>query len=71
MSEATVTVVVNGSRREVARDSALAALVAELTDAPTGVAVAVNETVVPRDRWPVTTLADGDRVEVVTAVQGG
>jgi sulfur carrier protein len=39
--------------------------------APTGVAVAVNATVIPRDRWASWPLHDGDVVEVVTAVQGG
>ncbi|WGY03080.1 sulfur carrier protein ThiS [Nocardioides sp. QY071] len=38
---------------------------------PHGVAVAVNEEVVPRGEWPSWRLADGDVVEVVTAVQGG
>ncbi|NYV78475.1 sulfur carrier protein ThiS, partial [Streptomyces sp. UH6] len=47
------------------------AAVALLTPARSGVAAAVNETVVPRDRWAGTVLADGDRVEILTAVQGG
>ena len=37
----------------------------------TGVAVAVDGEVVPRARWAATVLADGARVEVLTAVQGG
>lgn len=36
-----------------------------------GVAVARNSEVVPRSRWSLTALADGDDVELVTAVQGG
>lgn len=36
-----------------------------------GVAVAVNGAVVPRSAWKSTSLTAGDRVEVVTAVQGG
>jgi sulfur carrier protein len=67
----TVTVSVNGERREVAAGTRLDALVRTLTAAPSGVAAALNETVVPRDRWPATPLAEGDRVEVLTAVQGG
>ncbi|WP_028654580.1 sulfur carrier protein ThiS [Nocardioides sp. J54] len=39
--------------------------------APSGVAVALNGEVLPRAQWPATPLADGDVVEVVTAVQGG
>ncbi|MFC7816254.1 MULTISPECIES: sulfur carrier protein ThiS [unclassified Streptomyces] len=62
---------VNGEPREVAPGTALDALVRTLTTAPSGVAAALNETVVPRARWAATALADGDRVEVLTAVQGG
>jgi len=66
-----MTVSVNGEPREVPAGLTLDRLVAGLSAAPTGVAAAVNETVVPRGQWPVTVLADGDRVEVLTAVQGG
>ncbi|MFF5531090.1 sulfur carrier protein ThiS [Streptomyces cinerochromogenes] len=66
-----VVISVNGERREVSPGTALDALVHTLTAAPRGVAAAVNETVVPRAEWAATTLADGDRVEVLTAVQGG
>ncbi|MFI8099841.1 sulfur carrier protein ThiS [Streptomyces sp. NPDC086023] len=66
-----MTVSVNGEPREVAPGTTLDALVATLTSAPSGVAAAVNETVVPRGQWPATALGEGDRVEVLTAVQGG
>ena len=36
-----------------------------------GGAVARNAEVVPRSRWHATALAEGDDVELVTAVQGG
>jgi sulfur carrier protein len=36
-----------------------------------GVAVAVDAEVVPRAEWPTRTIADGARVEVLTAMQGG
>ena len=46
--------------------------VAELLGADArGRAVAVNGSVVPRDRHSATQLAEGDEVEIVTAVQGG
>ncbi|CAL9400385.1 sulfur carrier protein ThiS [Streptomyces sp. NPDC006134] len=66
-----MNVLVNGEPREVAPGTALDALVRTLTQAPSGVAAALNETVVPRAQWPATALSDGDRVEVLTAVQGG
>ena len=38
---------------------------------PRGVAVALNGAVVPRASWAVTRPADGDTIDVLTAVQGG
>jgi sulfur carrier protein len=67
----TITVLVNGERRALPAPLALDALVADLTPAPSGVAAALNETVIPRTRWSTTPLSDGDRVEILTAVQGG
>ncbi|MFD6417458.1 sulfur carrier protein ThiS [Streptomyces sp. NPDC060194] len=64
-------ITVNGESREIAAGTTLDTLVAGLTRAARGVAAAVNEDVVPRGQWPGTTLAAGDRVEVLTAVQGG
>jgi sulfur carrier protein len=66
-------ITVNGSPREVTGEVTLAYLVTELVGAHDGrgVAVAVNGEVVPRASWPVTTVDHGDRVEVLTATQGG
>jgi sulfur carrier protein len=66
-----MTVQVNGRPLEVPAGSPLAAVVARVAPARTGIAVALNDAVVPRSRWPDTPLADGDRIEVVTATQGG
>ncbi|MET9154089.1 sulfur carrier protein ThiS [Streptomyces griseoflavus] len=62
---------VNGEPREFTPGTALDLVVRSLTAAPSGVAAALNETVVPRAQWPSTPLAEGDRVEILTAVQGG
>ncbi|MGW1156772.1 sulfur carrier protein ThiS [Streptomyces sp. NPDC002513] len=62
---------VNGVSRRFAPGTALDAVVRALTAAPSGVAAALNETIVPRTQWPSTPLREGDRVEVLTAVQGG
>ncbi|HEY3480555.1 MAG TPA: sulfur carrier protein ThiS [Streptomyces sp.] len=67
----TITVLVNGEQRALPAPVALDTVVATLTTAPSGVAAALNETVVPRTRWSATPIADGDRVEILTAVQGG
>lgn len=61
----------NGASRTLAEDATVADAVASLTSAVTGVAVAVNGEVVPRGVWSATALRDGDRLEVLTAAQGG
>ena len=64
---------VNGQEREVPAGTVVGQLVAELVGAPDprGVAVAVNGEVVPRAAWGSTVVGSGDRVEVLTASQGG
>lgn len=49
----------------------LAQVIAEQVGSPEGIAVAVNGTVVSRSSWDEHILADGDRLDVLTAVQGG
>ena len=64
-------VLVNGEPDEVAEGTTVADLVARHRDSPRGVAVARNEEVVPRSRWDATVVAEGDRLEILTAAQGG
>ena len=66
---------VNGDERECACGD-LAALWRAETAAldlpdPKGFAIALNGAVVRRDLWAATPLADGDRVEIIRAMQGG
>ena len=64
-------IIVNGAEREAPDGATVATVVAELTERPAGVAVALNDQVVPRTDWPATTVREADRIEVLTAVQGG
>jgi sulfur carrier protein len=66
-----VELIVNGEQRRLPGALTVAELVVEVTPQVRGVAVAVNGEVVPRAGWPATALRDGDRVEVLTAAQGG
>ena len=66
-------IVLNGERSDVPPGETVAAVLARLGVHPLagGVAVAVDGEVVPRAAWNSRTLADGSRVEVLTAMQGG
>jgi sulfur carrier protein len=66
-----VIVTANGERRRLDDGTTLRALVDALGSGTKGVAVAVNEAVVPRSMWSSHRLRDGDRVEVLIAAQGG
>ena len=63
-------VTVNDQRMQVDEHTTVAALLTSLGYPDRGVAVALEWAVLPRSRWD-TTLSDGARLEVVTAVQGG
>jgi sulfur carrier protein len=65
-----VIVTVNDERMQVAEHTTVAGLLASLGYPDRGVAVALDWAVLPRSSWD-TTLSDGARLEVVTAVQGG
>ncbi|MGH8794479.1 MAG: sulfur carrier protein ThiS [Stackebrandtia sp.] len=67
--ETTLNIHVNGEPTET-RARTVTDVVAGLTAAHRGVAVAVNGEVVSRAEWP-RALREGDRVEVLTANPGG
>ena len=63
----------NGERVELSDGASVADAVAAAgaNSGRRGVAVAVDGEVVPRSGWEGTNLRDGQRVEVVEAIQGG
>ena len=79
----TTTITLNGERHELARPTSALDLVSgvvgkDLRDDGTpldgtrlGIAVAVDGEVVRRGLWSDVTLAEGQSVDIVTAVQGG
>ncbi|MGH9749304.1 MAG: sulfur carrier protein ThiS [Candidatus Polarisedimenticolia bacterium] len=66
-----MTIVLNGSAREVPDGSTVAGLVEVLGLARLRVAVEVNGRVMRREEWLGARLAEHDRVEVVQFVGGG
>jgi sulfur carrier protein len=67
-----MTVEVNGQPVELSDGAALSDAVSQAGGAPSrGVAAAVDGEVVPRSAWESTRLREGQKVEVVGAIQGG
>jgi len=66
-----ISVVLNGEARELGDPATVADAVAAAEAPERGVAVAVDGEVVSRGTWSRTLLSDGQKVEVLQAVQGG
>lgn len=69
-----IDVTLNGESRTVNAEATIADVLREMDldpSSPKGIAVAVNDEVVRRGAWEATALNEGDRVEVITARQGG
>jgi len=66
-------IVLNGQHADVREGESVVCALARLgvPASARGVAVAVDGEVVPRGAWESFTLAEGARVEVLTAMQGG
>jgi sulfur carrier protein len=66
---------INGEPRTAAFDTVEALFLAEAEETgiegPEGIAIAVNGRVVRRRDWAGTPVREGDRVEIVRAMQGG
>jgi thiamine biosynthesis protein ThiS len=62
---------INGEAREFAAPLTLAGLLEQLGMKADRVAVELNRNIVPRGQWEETTLAEGDRLEIVQFVGGG
>jgi sulfur carrier protein len=66
----TMQIIINGEQRSVAEQSVLH-LLQSLEIDPRRVAVELNMEILPKAEYETTTLADGDRIEIVHFVGGG
>lgn len=81
--ERHVALILNGDHAEFPHGTTVRDVVAHLVDreigpdgrategGSLGVAVALDDSIVPRSRWATTPIATGQTLEIVTAVQGG
>lgn len=74
LAQTAIEITLNGNSHAVAPDATVAELLREMDldpSSPKGIAVAVNDEVVPKSAWRSRELGEDDRVEVITARQGG
>ncbi len=66
-----MNLLVNGMQREVQQHTTVGKLLEELKLPSRGIAVEVNQQIVPRQTYAEHEFSDGDRVEIVSLVGGG
>lgn len=66
-----MTVMVNGEERQLDGPLSVDGLVDAMGLERQGLAIAVNDEVVPRSTWAARPVEEGDRVEILTIAQGG
>ena len=68
-----IDITINGKTTPVDASATVADVVRRhgIDEHASGVAVAVNDTVVPKREWAARRIAAGDVVEIIRAVQGG
>ena len=68
-----VNVTVNGQQHELPDQATVSDLLdaVNVDSSRTGIAVAVNDTVIRRPEWDAHRLGDADRVDIIQATQGG
>ncbi len=63
---------VNTEKSQVGRDSNLLKVIDDLKlKTKLGIAVALNETVIPQTEWQQTKLKLSDKITIIEAIQGG
>jgi len=61
----------NGEIKEFDRDSLTIQELLEIIDYGKGIAIALNETFILKTKYQETTIKDGDRLDILSPVQGG
>lgn len=66
-----MNILLNGNPREEPAELTVAQLLSRLEMPPRGIAVELNQQIIPRNRHAEHKVRDGDRIEIVSLVGGG
>lgn len=70
---ARLSLTINGEKRVLELDPPTVETLLDALDIPSqkGVALAVDDRVIPRSQWGNTQISDGESIEIIRATQGG
>ena len=66
-----IEIFINGSKRRVPESTTVDELIESIGLPKKGIALAINNEVIPKSRWNERSLSPQDRVELLTIAQGG
>ncbi|MEW7280718.1 sulfur carrier protein ThiS [Aquimarina sp. 2201CG1-2-11] len=66
-----MTINVNNQPHSVSESITLTEVVAQLNIISAGIAIAINNEIISKDRWNATNLKEQDQVIIIKATQGG
>ena len=68
----TMIVYINNKDFSFEGEPSIAQAIKQVEGIPdTGIAIALNNDVIPASQWPLTKLSDGDRITIIKAFYGG
>lgn len=66
-----ITIEVNGDQQEIPSDATLADVIKVLNLPNNGCVFSINNTIVSKNQWPITSLNSGDSISLFQAFAGG
>lgn len=66
-----ISVSVNEKVHSFSPAATLQSILSELTISEKGIAIAINEQIIPKTEWDKTRLNNNDKILIITATQGG
>ncbi|TRX66114.1 sulfur carrier protein ThiS [Carboxylicivirga sp. M1479] len=67
-----MNITINGQANDMPQNSTIAEVLQHIKQIQTGgIAVAINDTVVPKGKWATSQVAEGDKILIIKASQGG
>jgi len=66
-----IVVNINEEKHSFSLESTIDSIFTELNLSQNGVAIAINEQIIPKGKWITTKLRTNDKILIITATQGG
>ncbi|GAA4275344.1 sulfur carrier protein ThiS [Aquimarina mytili] len=66
-----MTINVNNQSQSISENSSISNLLEQINIVPNGIAIAINNEIITKEKWDQTILNSNDQVTIIQATQGG